>query len=332
VQNNSKRKTAYGIRSKARNLGHRSGLSVSVSVLGGVEAVHERWLSVLVLDALASGGGSRVASLDAVTVTSLDLAEVARAAAAALVVVFTVLVVLALGGNATDRAGLTLEAVIALLASAQDTALLLKVGHADSGKGRCGVVLGCVVVNLVDGDSGVDNVLLDGLLLNNGLDGLVDVVVDVLASKGRSDGVGVASGTLDALISELSGLGLQAVSNLAVVAVLELAVLNGTKVVVVLLREDLAVLDRLDGGVVVVLVNLLVDGGGDLLVLGRSDGLVENSGCNALVDGGVVVTSLGPVEIVSGLKLVTLFRCSKLFVTARTIQPDAMTTSKGELR
>jgi hypothetical protein len=36
-----------------------------------------------------------------------------------------------------------------------------------------------VMVNLMDGDGGVDNVGLDGLLLNNGLDSLVDVLNDV---------------------------------------------------------------------------------------------------------------------------------------------------------
>ena len=36
-----------------------------------------------------------------------------------------------------------------------------------------------VVVNLVDWHSGVDDVGLDGLLLNNGLDSLVDVLNDV---------------------------------------------------------------------------------------------------------------------------------------------------------
>jgi hypothetical protein len=36
-----------------------------------------------------------------------------------------------------------------------------------------------VMVNLMDGDGSVDNVGLDGLLLNNGLDSLVDVLNDV---------------------------------------------------------------------------------------------------------------------------------------------------------
>jgi hypothetical protein len=38
------------------------------------------------------------------------------------------------------------------------------------------MVSGLVVVNLVNGDSGVDNVGLDNLAVDNGLDGLVDVL------------------------------------------------------------------------------------------------------------------------------------------------------------
>jgi hypothetical protein len=40
--------------------------------------------------------------------------------------------------------------------------------------------------------------------------------------------------------------------------------------------EDLAVLNGLDGGVVVVLVNLAVDGSGHILLTGRGDFLVLN--------------------------------------------------------
>lgn len=38
------------------------------------------------------------------------------------------------------------------------------------------MVSGSVVVNLVDGDSGVDNVRLDNLLVEDGLNSLVDVL------------------------------------------------------------------------------------------------------------------------------------------------------------
>ena len=65
--------------------------------------------------------------------------------------------------STADGAGLALEAVVALLAAGEDTALLLKVGHANSRKSGSGVVLGSVVVNLVDRDRGVDDVGLNDL-------------------------------------------------------------------------------------------------------------------------------------------------------------------------
>jgi hypothetical protein len=61
----------------------------------------------------------------------------------------------------------------------------------------------------------------------------------------------------------------------------------------VLLREHLTVLHWLDGAVVVVLVNLLVDGGLNLLMLMGLHDLMLDSGSDSLVDSGVVVTRLG---------------------------------------
>lgn len=118
----------------------------------------------------------------------------------------------------------------------------------------------------------------------------MDVVVPVLASNDRVDltsgaavdasgGVGVAS----LLLGEAS-------LNLVVVTVLVAAMLDGDDVGVMLLRKDLTVGNRLLSGVVVILVNLLVDSGSVLLVLGLLDGLVLNGRGDLLVDGGVVVT------------------------------------------
>lgn len=70
------------------------------------------------------------------------------------------------GGGASKSAanglGLALETVVTLLATGQDTTLLLEVGHADGRESRGRVNLGGVVVNLVDGNGGVDNGGLDG--------------------------------------------------------------------------------------------------------------------------------------------------------------------------
>jgi hypothetical protein len=284
-----------------------------VGILLGVELVHEGRLLVLSLVAVTGtggaggGGGVRAVVLE----ISLTLADaLTKGLATSGVGVGTSKTGAGVGRTsdasagetgaggvrATNGAGLTLEAIVALLTASQDTALLLEVGHRDGGKSRGGVVLGSVVVNLVDGDGGVDNVRLNGLLVDNGLDGLVDVVVDVLTADGGGNGLGVDSLDLSALVSELGSLGSKALLDLGVVAVLERAVLDGGKVVVVLLGKNLTVLDGLDRGVVVVLVNLLVDGSLDLLVLLELMALVGDSRSDLLVDGGVVVTRLGPEE------------------------------------
>ena len=136
-------------------------------------------------------------------------------------------------------------------------------------------------------------------LLDHRLDGLVDVVVLVLASNNGCDVAG--GGTLDSLdgVTVLGTLLCKASLNLVVAAVLVAAVLDGDDVVVVLLREDLLVEHRLLGGVVVVLVNLLVDGGDVLLVLLPLNGLVLDSRSDLLVNGGVVLTRLGH-EVLDG--------------------------------
>lgn len=320
----------------ARCLVHHALLAVVVRVLHGVELVHERGLASLgvnlrvvasggrtVTSTSGTGGGVRVTSLEVTLALADALTEglatsggvrAGQASAGGVRAGKTVAVgAVGVGGvraseagaggdtggggvGATDSAGLTLEAIVTLLAAGQDTTLLLKVGHGDGGKSRGSVVLGGVVVNLVDGDGGVDNVRLDGLLVDNGLDGLVDVVMDVLTADGGCNRLRVHSLELGALVSKLGSLSSETLLDLGVVAVLKRAVLDGGKVVMVLLRENLTVLDGLDGGVVVVLVNLLVDGGLDLLVLLELMALVGDSRGDLLVDSGVVVAGAGPED------------------------------------
>jgi hypothetical protein len=82
-------------------------------------------------------------------------------------------------GAGTNVLGNTLELIVALLAAAKDTTLGLELVHGH-GRQSSGLVVGSsVVVNLVDGDSGVDNIGLNDLLVDNRLDGLVNVLVDV---------------------------------------------------------------------------------------------------------------------------------------------------------
>lgn len=126
----------------------------------------------------------------------------------------------------------------------------------------------------------------------------------MLASNGWSCRGGVLSLADLTGVLELSTLGLEAGLHVVIVAVVDLLVLNSGDVVGVLLWENLAVLDRLDRGVVVVLVHLTVDGSLGLLVLGAGDVLLLDSWGNRLVDGGVVVSRLGHEGVDSLLSLV----------------------------
>lgn len=192
--------------------------------------------------------------------------------------------------SATDVLGDTLELVVALLATGKSTALGLELLHGHGWESSSLMVGGLVMVNLMDRDGGVDNVGLDGLFLDNGLNSLVDVVVDVLSANSGGNTLAMG-GVLDAALvgktslvinqSSLGGIG---------IAMVKLAVLNSTELSSMLLWENLTVMDRLDSAVVVVLVNLLVNGSVDLLMYVRLDDLVLNSGGNCLVDSGVVVT------------------------------------------
>ena len=89
----------------------------------------------------------------------------------------------------TNSSWLAFEAVMSFLATGQASTLLLEVGHANGWESGSSVVLGLIVVSLVDWDGGVNHRWLNGLLLDDGLDGLVHMVVDVLPSDDRSSRV-----------------------------------------------------------------------------------------------------------------------------------------------
>ena len=74
-------------------------------------------------------------------------------------------------------------------------------------------------------------------------------------------------------------------------------VLDGDHVVRMLLGQDLTVLDRLDGCVIVVLMNFTVNGSGGFLMTVFGDVFVHDGGCNFLVDSGVMVTGLVPAKV-----------------------------------
>lgn len=192
----------------------------------------------------------------------------------------------------TDVLGDTLEGIVALLTTGESSTLSLEFFHSHSGKSGGAVVGSLVVVNLVNRDCGVNNVGLDGLLLYDRLNGLVNVVVNVLTANGSSGALAVCGGIYTTLILE-AGLLFDKISlGGVVVTMVELAVLDSAKLSSVLLGKDLTILDGLDCAVVVILVNLLVNGSLNLLMDVRLDNLVFNSRSNSLMDGGVVMSRL----------------------------------------
>jgi hypothetical protein len=115
-------------------------------------------------------------------------------------------------------------------------------------------------------------------------------VVDMLASDGGSNTLALGGSFNNPLILELSLLLDKIPLGGIVVTVVKLAVLDGTKLGLVLLGQDLAISNGLDGAVVVVLVNLLVYSSVDLFVYVGLDNLVGDGRSNSLVDCGVMLS------------------------------------------
>jgi len=209
-----------------------------------------------------------------------------------------VLVVVSASGRSTSctRNGtrLTLKAIVAGLATTESATLGFELWHAHCRKSRGCVVLGSVVVDLMDRDNSMNNVGLNHLTLDDRLDDFVDMMVAVLTSDHWSLGVRMLSLTLNTLVSESGSFLLEAGLDGGRVIVDVLAVLNGDGAVLMSLRQNLTILDGLDWGVVVVLVNFTINGTRHLLVQGFVDDLLGDGRCNGLVDGGVMATSFAP--------------------------------------
>lgn len=136
--------------------------------------------------------------------------------------------------SSANRSWLAVERISALLTSSESTALLPELGHGDGREGGGSVVLGFVLVDLVDRDGGVNNGWLDGLLFDDGLDVLVDVVVNVLPGDcWCGDGLCLTLSD-SAGVLELSGLGGQTFLYVLVVAVLDVAFFGSSHLVAVL--------------------------------------------------------------------------------------------------
>jgi len=195
--------------------------------------------------------------------------------------------------STANRAWLTCESVAALLTTSEGSTLSLELVHGHSREGGSSVMLGLVLVDFMDGDGGVNDGWLNSLLLDDRLDVLVDVMVNVLTSNRWCSCAGLLGVTDGAGVLELSLLSRETVLDVRIIAVLDIAVLNTCHLVGVLLREHLSVLDGLNRGVVVVLVNLAVYRGGDIFVSGGCDVFLLNGGVDGLVDSGVMLSVLG---------------------------------------
>ena len=78
-----------------------------------------------------------------------------------------------------------------------------------------------------------------------------------------------------------------------------LTVLHGENVMLVGLRKNFAVFDGLNGGMVVILMDLAVDGGGGLFMTMLGHSLLGHCRSNLFMNSGIMVSSLGPEYFVS---------------------------------
>lgn len=120
------------------------------------------------------------------------------------------------------------------------------------------------------------------------------MVVNVLASDGRGLLLNHLLSSLHSLVAELRSLLLETGTDGRIITVVDLTSLGGSDAVAMLLGENLTVFDGLDGCVVVVLVDLLVDGSLSLLDAGLLHRLLHDSGSDLLMDGRILVAGIVP--------------------------------------
>lgn len=160
--------------------------------------------------------------------------------------------------------------------------MLPEVVHGDDRELSSRVVLSLVLMNLMNRNSSVSDGWLDSLLLHDGLNVLVHVVMDVLTCDRGVGGGGVLGVADSAGILELGLFGGEALLHMVMVAVLDIAVFSASHFMRVLLGHHRLVLDGLDGDMVVIMVKFTVNSRLDVLILGASDVLVGDGGVDSL--------------------------------------------------
>jgi hypothetical protein len=116
------------------------------------------------------------------------------------------------------------------------------------------------MVDLMDGNGGVNNFGSNSLLVDDWLNILMDVVVDTFSLDSRCNRLRLLGVKDRGSILELRGLFLKPTLNLIVVAMIEFLLLNRGHLMVVFLGTNFTVMDWLNSCVVVILVDFLVDG------------------------------------------------------------------------
>jgi len=206
----------------------------------------------------------------------------------------TILSVVATSNVFVEMRWVALELINRFIAAVECAALLLEFAHVYGWECRGCVVLRGVEVLLVNWNSGVDYVWLDGLLVDDWLDGFVHMVMYVLAGYFRNGlGLCVLGAYTSRFMLELGLFLLEMLLGLCVVTMIVRAVFNADLFVMMLFGKNLLILYRLNCCVVVILMNLLVFY--DLLFFASLfvDCLFLDVWCNIFVDGGVVVSGLG---------------------------------------
>lgn len=170
------------------------------------------------------------------------------------------------------------------------TALVSELIHRDCWELGCGVVFSFILVDFVDRDGSVHNTGLHRLLLNDRLNTLVDMMMHMLSRHRWRCRACVLCFSYFLPVLELRCFRFESLGNVIIISMLDVAVLDAPYLVGVRLGKHLLVLDGLDGGMVVVLVNFAVHGGGDIFVAGWGDILMLNGRVDGLVDSGVVLS------------------------------------------
>jgi hypothetical protein len=134
---------------------------------------------------------------------------------------------------------------------------------------------------------------LNGFLLNDWLDCFMNMVVDMGAVNYWLHLMSMLRPTSLSHIFELSRFGGQTLLHGIVITVMMLFVLDWDDFVVMLLWENLAMVYRLDRGVMVMLVNLLVNDGCVRVMFCRGDVGMRDGRLVMLMDCSIVFARLG---------------------------------------